>query len=357
MKGFTQGFNFQTSVLTPSKPFADENELLSKSPPEVQNAILDIYEISQKYSHNNTISESESIQKSLTNLHETIHSKFFPTLFHLAEEIDYGNDFIQENHLPLNTYQAVYNASSSSANSKFLSMYFDKLVHRYNSLNQSIKNLETHITDQFNHPPNHNCSDILLLVLKQQNDAILRCSSRLYAINERSRQLEDRLKAQTSYSFTFHGKNRSANSQNSEETVVLSNSFKKGIQEAIRKHKENRIMELEKRYTNPEFFRPKPAAAGGLGAGFKFGSVPTNFGKNNQTTASFGATNQSQPKSFNQAITSTPTSFKGQNDLTPTKTSATGAGYSGLGGGAGGVTPTAPKKGGSSSIISSPPRS
>lgn len=347
--------NFQ--MRKTEKQYADENALISDSPNEVQSIIINIYQIAQKYNSHDQIKGDESFEESLCKMSDSLDEMLSHSLMRLTHEIDFGTASIFKYRTFLEDAQSSlldtdFNDSRSKKMS-FFNNYCTSLFEKENLINESIRslNLQTK-TEDLNSFDNQNIINLLISICKEQHDAIIRCSSRIYTLNEKIELVRKNLR---SYSRRFKSKPLDA-TYSANDSKEISSSTQKLISQ-YQAFIEERKRNLEKRNLDRSLFTKNTKAKNtgfAFGTGNRFGIAKANYGANN-TTYSVGFSVKSNQSKFSKPqdqVLSTPTkSFT--TDLTPTRKPELTGGLSGFQ--AGRYTPSAPKKnGGGSRIIDDP---
>lgn len=352
--------NFQAGKT--EKPYANENEIISDTPREVQSMIVDIFKVSQKYSKHNQVQGNESFEESLANMENSLDNMFSQSLVNLGSEIDYGKRNIEKYKTSLDYSQTILldisNDQPSSNRRMFLHNYCQSLFEKQNLINESINILDSQFQDKALSESNYERSiNLLLSTIKEQHEAIIRSSSRLYKINEKMELIRNKLQSYSSFDFNSDSFSNPQHPESNAKDLFLDlNNDKQIITTTTgkliadyRAHMEERRRNLEKHITDRSLFVKYPAQKGGFtfGTGNKNG-FKTNFGANNIFSSAFsGNTNRTIASKPENAVLSTPdtNSIKNAKDLTPVQKSSPSAGLTGLHLNSGSSTPWAPRKG------------
>ncbi|OHT04467.1 hypothetical protein TRFO_06377 [Tritrichomonas foetus] len=344
------GFNF--SMPNTENPFCNESDLLSAAPPEVQKMLVEIYDISKLYANSEKSDETETFENSICDLENSIKSLTCENLYNLSGEVDYGKNEVLAYRSELEEMRNVLAAITADHRKKkiFVRDYFNNLLRKSEIIKEAIESIEN-ITDlrQSHAFFNDIQTNDIILSCQNQHNAILRCSSKICELQERTEFVRQKVEK---YLLTKNSFNCSRNLSKDDSTEM---SLTDQLIADYSSHQDERKRNLEKRHTDSsKFMKPKQQTSNfsfGTGTSNMFGGgqPKANFGTNNSISQSFGATNKMVASSAQNSLLATP---QDKGNFTPVQTRATGEGFSGF---AGNVTPTAPQKGRSKLIDSPPP--
>lgn len=293
-----------------TKPQIQENWTLaqieeeSKKNPDLKQALFIIIELNDLVNQNEQkkkpLEGAEALEKKLIELEDDTHRALKHTIMSLAQEIDHGNEIISEYSDKLTMYRRDEEYASRDNHelpSPFLTRYVESLEKRENNITQAVNSFDEYLNSQSTSQSSQyqQTPQSLIYVLQQQKDAIIRCSTRISQIKEKSEELQKKIKS------LFTTKNLT--NENDEEKTSVS----KSIMEAYDKFQKKRISDLENRDTDRDKFKkpqPKSTGFGGFGtSGFGgFGTGTSGFG-------GFGKTNTTSNTTTGKTGTTTGTGF------------------------------------------------
>lgn len=351
----TNKFNFQLGKDT--KPYADENALITDSPKEVQSLLIGIYRESQKYNSRGQISDKESFEESLADMEISLGDMFSHSLINLGREIDNGQSIITKYRSSLENSQAtLFDSNIQRLNMKrqiFFENYCNSLFEKKIMLSESINILDSQNqkNDLFGSNDKQNIN-LFLSMCNEQYEAIIRSSTRLYKINEKADLIQSKLRSykikSDNFQSDFSRRFKTTDSFTGADDQKQFNSTTEKLFADYKAHVEERKRFLEKRNTDKSLFSKNPEKKSGYSFGtgnrFSTGQPKANYGANNMFTSTFSKSNKAVASKPENSITLTPDSSSKKNDITPQiKQNSPSVGYTGFNPNGSG-TPWAPKK-------------
>ncbi|EAY02563.1 hypothetical protein TVAG_116170 [Trichomonas vaginalis G3] len=254
-------------------PTVEEGMLIQDLEVEARNILIDTYNNAVNlFAKEKPIDGLDSFGKKITDLYDDVNRSINHTLLHLANEIDHGNSMIKEARDELDTFHRDYTDSlhSQTFPSPFISRFTDNLQQRSKNLSEAITSYETKLqnNEQAESPA------VLVQVLQEQYNAIIRCSARVSEIQRKSQSLHETFKR------IFQNKDRKISDlrldseENGKQSVVNS------VQTAYDEYLEERRRLLEKRDTTTDF---STICAPDTKAGGLFGKSKFSFGSGNSS--------------------------------------------------------------------------
>lgn len=203
------------------------------------------------------------------------------TLSALASEVDHGNSLIAEARADLDMYHA--DKTNSYASHAFPTPFMSRFVH---NLEKRKKNLSEAISEYENKLQEGKQTEspaLLVQVLQEQNEAIVRCSSRVSEIQRKTDELRSFLQNRTMRS---HSNLKYMDEDDSKRSVVST------VQMQFEQFLEERKRCIEKRDTTTNYrsLCEVPGNSGKYGiGGKKLGASFSNFGTQKTGAAASGA--------------------------------------------------------------------
>lgn len=300
----TNSFSFQFNPTNSfqigknEKHYADENALISDAPYEVQRLIVDVYKISQKYDQNDRVNVNESFETSLCDIDESMSNMLNHSIVNLTREIDFGQEEIDNYRNNLEEAQIAFFEDNKNQNSKknnYFDKYCKKIAEKHDYISKSIQILESQINSSASSSfPSSNLKNekdnyhLITLMCKEQHDAIIRCSARIYRLSERTEEIRNKLLQYTSFTLktnsNTHDSDKLLSSFNKNETLYSSYTSK--YLHDYKEHIEEYKRKLERRITDKSSFKkdaPKQTFGFSFGTGNSLsnGFPKANYGTNN----------------------------------------------------------------------------
>lgn len=135
-------------------------------------------------------------QKTLDQIHDKVADDIFGSLSSIARQIDSGTKLLKEYENDLKISKTDHSISNSEPNeshpSVFLLKYVDDLEKTAESLSQSISAYSSHLQSQTNSIASDDQieNQMLFHFLKEQTEAIYRCSTKVSRLNEKRNRVQ-----------------------------------------------------------------------------------------------------------------------------------------------------------------------
>lgn len=267
-------------------PTVEESTLIQDLEVDARNIIIDTYlKGVNLYTKEKPIDGLDSLGKKLSDLSEDATRIIQHTLLHLANEVDHGNAAIREARDELDTFHRDYTDALHPHKFPlpFISRFADKIQQRSKNISEAITAYESKLqsTEQPDSPA------VLVQVLNEQYNAIIRCSARVSEIQRKSQEIRN----------LFETKLKEKNANISALKLQTDGREKLSIIESIEtaydQYVEERKRLIEKRDTTTNFSQECAVEVKktGFGGTSKFGFGGGGFGANKGTTGStLGAT-------------------------------------------------------------------
>lgn len=164
----------------------------------IRDTIIDVYkeiENNKKLIREGKESNSER-QKTLDQIHDKVADDIFGSLSSIARQIDSGTKLLKEYENDLKISKTDHSISNSEPNeshpSVFLLKYVDDLEKTAESLSQSISAYSSHLQSQTNSIASDDQieNQTLFHFLKEQSEAIYRCSTKVSRLNEKRNRVQ-----------------------------------------------------------------------------------------------------------------------------------------------------------------------
>ena len=238
------------------------------------------------------LKESRKLQDELDDIHRKAVSIIFGKLSSLARQIDSGSKTLKEFANDLNSSKSDNENSDSKKThpSPFLLKYVDGVLNNADNLSQSIAAYSSHLQPQSNtsvsssDQNNNHENNVLYNFLKEQNDAISRCSTKVSQLTIKMdgvrSELSKKLNINTTYLTT------------DEKSTDISNvqSIKTKYQQFL----EQKELKEKKRQDESDIFGNSTvtvqASGGLLKSGLNLGINSKGFGKKDQSQSSITKT-------------------------------------------------------------------
>lgn len=138
----------------------------------------------------------DSYGKKVSDVYDECVRAIQHTLVALASEVDHGNSLVSEARADLDMYHADKTNSylSHTFPTPFMSRFINNIEKRKNNLSEAISEYENKIQEG----KQAENSTLLLQVLQEQNEAIVRCSSRISEIQRKADELRSLLEKRAS---------------------------------------------------------------------------------------------------------------------------------------------------------------
>lgn len=204
----------------------EEQMLFKDIPEDKKNVFKEVYkfivenrESSKKDQEKVQIDKVVTMQKDLSAIRDDAISDIFGILSSLARQIDSGSKTLNEFKKDLSISKSDFDIANSGSNKKhptpFLLKYVDDIENTAEELSQSIIAYTSHLQPKANsvtssEKQNNNENQVLYNFLKEQSNAIFRCSTKVSKLTTKMTQarqaLSDKLKI-NSLDFSFENKN------------------------------------------------------------------------------------------------------------------------------------------------------
>lgn len=220
-----------------------------------------LIKVANEFQKDNTPLEGvDAFEKRLANIEESATKAYVHTVMTLASEIDHGNTAIAEYRSLLETARRDYTLAlrPKHSTSPFLQRYVDSIQKRGKILEDSIDSFDKALDFDDNARSSQSLRDVLI----QQQEAIIRCSSKLSEIKERASEIQKEVVMK----LKSNGMDASEIEKVESDEVGISRASI--VKEEYEQFLQNRKRDLEKHDLNEEKYK-KPEQKS---SGFSFGS-------------------------------------------------------------------------------------
>ncbi|KAH0791068.1 hypothetical protein GPJ56_005203 [Histomonas meleagridis] len=283
-----------TLSLSFNKPEPKDDYIYAAS---VLDGLIKIVDSFQKT--NLPIEGTDAFEKRLSNIIESATRSITHTLITLTNELDHGNSSISEYRSLLETSKrdlTIAMRPNRSGTSPFLIRYVDSIQKRGKILEEELDSFSKALESD----DTISSSQSLKNVLMQQQEAIIRCGSKVSQIKDKANDIQKEIISK----FKIRGIDTSKLDALDEDEAEISRT--KTIKEEYEQFLQTRKHDLEKHETNEEKFKkPEKKAGNSYSFGnFNFGnSTYGKTGTNTSTTtgsnAGSGGINMNTSLSFN----------------------------------------------------------